>query len=116
VQRSSGRAFGYVIGALWVLPAVLLVLGSILLPDTNAGGQCSGLGFGCTLTPRDSVAFLAFFATPVLLVCGVVALVLLAVLRARNAGFRAAAPSLQAFAVVGLVVVCAVLLLVLGWS
>lgn len=26
-------------------------------PDTNPGGQCEGLGFGCTPTPRDVAAF-----------------------------------------------------------
>lgn len=25
--------------------------------DVNPGGQCSGLGFGCTLTPHDFAAF-----------------------------------------------------------
>lgn len=28
-----------------------------MAPDTNPGGQCSGLGFGCTLTPHDFAAF-----------------------------------------------------------
>lgn len=26
-------------------------------PDANPGGQCEGLGFGCTLTPRDLATF-----------------------------------------------------------
>jgi hypothetical protein len=105
-----------VIGVLWVLPAILLLGGPLLLPETNSSGQCSGLGFGCTLTPADSVRFLAIIALPVLLVCGLVALLLLKVLRDNNVAFRATAPVLQALAVVGLVVVCAVLFLVLGWS
>lgn len=29
----------------------------VIAPDTNPGGQCSGLGFGCTLTPHDFAAF-----------------------------------------------------------
>ncbi|WP_404382737.1 hypothetical protein LL946_16895 [Knoellia locipacati] len=29
----------------------------VLSPDRNPGGQCEGLGFGCTLTPRDLAAF-----------------------------------------------------------
>lgn len=28
-----------------------------MAPDINPGGQCSGLGFGCTLTPRDFAQF-----------------------------------------------------------
>lgn len=41
------------LGALWVAWGLWFVTA----PDTNAGGQCSGLGFGCTLTPHDLAAF-----------------------------------------------------------
>jgi hypothetical protein len=37
----------------------------VVAPDANAGGQCEGLGFGCTLTPKDALVFAAFLATPV---------------------------------------------------
>lgn len=34
-------------------------------PTTNPGGQCEGLGFGCTLTPHDLAAFAGIiFLTP----------------------------------------------------
>ncbi|MFW5474116.1 hypothetical protein ACOCJ5_12485 [Knoellia sp. CPCC 206450] len=38
---------------LWLLWGVAW----LVAPDRNPGGQCEGLGFGCTLTPHDSVAF-----------------------------------------------------------
>ncbi|MHC6175218.1 hypothetical protein [Glutamicibacter sp. X7] len=39
-----------------------------LAPDVNASGQCSGIGFGCTLTPRDALLFFGFLlALPVLI-------------------------------------------------
>ncbi len=42
-----------------VLAAVWAAWGSwfALSPDRNPGGQCEGLGFGCTPTPRDLAAF-----------------------------------------------------------
>lgn len=56
--------------ALWFLTA----------PDANPGGQCEGLGFGCTLTPRDVASFvgviaLAPFTALVLAVTGAVRIV-----------------------------------------
>ncbi|MFC7492337.1 MULTISPECIES: hypothetical protein [unclassified Knoellia] len=42
-----------VLVALWVVWALWL----LTAPDSNPGGQCSGLGFGCTLTPHDLAAF-----------------------------------------------------------
>ena len=51
---------------LWLL-VVIVCWGFawVVAPDANAGGQCEGLGFGCTLTPQDSLALVAFFAAPV---------------------------------------------------
>lgn len=42
-----------VLVALWAAWALWFSIA----PDTNPGGQCEGLGFGCTLTPRDFAAF-----------------------------------------------------------
>jgi len=45
-------------------------------PDTNPGGQCSGLGFGCTLTPQDFAAFAgAIVVAPLSLIVAAVTLV-----------------------------------------
>jgi hypothetical protein len=32
--------------------------------DTNAGGQCEGIGWGCTLPPRDAVLFFGMIGLP----------------------------------------------------
>jgi hypothetical protein len=40
---------------LWVLPALALPIAIKTLPDTVPDGQCSGIGFGCTLSPADEL-------------------------------------------------------------
>ncbi|WP_353950061.1 hypothetical protein V6K52_10440 [Knoellia sp. S7-12] len=42
-----------VLVAMWAAWALWFTLA----PSTNPGGQCEGLGFGCTLTPNDLAAF-----------------------------------------------------------
>lgn len=54
-------------GSLLVLATLVLlwvVWGAawLVAPDRNPGGQCAGLGFGCTLTPQDLVAFAGIIA------------------------------------------------------
>lgn len=49
-------------GSLVVLTALGLLWAGwaawfLTAPDANPGGQCEGLGFGCTLTPRDVATF-----------------------------------------------------------
>jgi hypothetical protein len=69
-------------GSLFVL-ATLAVLWLCWLawflaaPDRNPGGQCEGLGFGCTPTPRDVASFagLVGLAPLSVLVLGVTLLV-----------------------------------------
>lgn len=34
----------------------------LLAADTNPNGQCEGLGFGCTITPRDFATFVGLLA------------------------------------------------------
>lgn len=60
------------LSALWVVWGIWFVMA----PDTNPGGQCSGLGFGCTLTPHDFAAFAgAIVVAPLTVVVVVVTLV-----------------------------------------
>lgn len=65
-------------GSLIVLVALLAVwaawgLWFALAPDSNPNGQCEGLGFGCTLTPRDFAAFAgAIVVAPVSVLVAVV--------------------------------------------
>lgn len=64
-HRPSSRAFT-VIAAAWLIGALGLFIAWLLAPDSLPDGQCSGLGFGCTLTARDSIALASFFfALPV---------------------------------------------------
>jgi len=71
VARLAGyRAYLVALGLIWVLPAALLLLLYLTLPDYNASGQCEGIGWGCTLTPADGIAFLALLAAPFLFVLG----------------------------------------------
>ncbi|KGN38873.1 hypothetical protein [Knoellia subterranea] len=65
-----------VLAVAWVLWAIWWASA----PDHNANGQCEGLGWGCTLTPRDFASFagailLAPLSALALFVTGVVRLV-----------------------------------------
>jgi len=86
-DRTSGfRARPYLValGLLWILPAIVVGLLHLLLPDDNPSGQCEGLGFGCTLTPSDGVLFLGFLAAPWLIGLGLLTCLVIAVLQARR--------------------------------
>ena len=71
-----------VAGIFWLAPAVALLLGYLTLPDYNASGQCEGIGFGCTLTPKDGVHFAALFVYPVGVVAGLLVMAVIAGTRA----------------------------------
>ncbi|RBY96632.1 hypothetical protein DQ237_08415 [Blastococcus sp. TF02-8] len=105
-RRPGTRAYGYLLGALWLLPLVLVVVGALVLPDENADGQCEGIGFGCSLTPADGVGLLGAVAAPFLGLAGAVGAALLAGLRTRP-GFARTAPALQALAVLTVLVAVA---------
>ncbi len=107
---SSTRAYWYVLAVLWLVPVLLAVAGSLLLPDENANGQCEGIGFGCSLTPADTAPLLVVLAAPFLVGGGLVALLVLALAR-RWTTFARAPQAVQAGAVVGFVVGAAALVL-----
>ena len=67
---------------LWLVPAMLVLAGHLLLPDSNPGGQCEGIGFGCAPAPNDGVVFLGFMASPFLVIAGLVGCVAIALVRA----------------------------------
>ena len=73
----------YVVIALvfWALPAVVIAGYASMAPRHNIGGQCGGIGFGCSLTPHDGAILLGMMAAPVLLVVGLLAMVLVALFR-----------------------------------
>jgi hypothetical protein len=44
--------------------AIVVLLAWSWPRDQLGAGQCAGLGFGCTLTPRDGAVLLAFMSAP----------------------------------------------------
>ena len=69
------RPYVIALGLLWALPAVALPIAIATLPNTVPDGQCSGIGFGCTLSPADEL----HLATLVLIGPGLFVLGLVAV-------------------------------------
>jgi len=84
VEPRSVRPYIVALGLLWIVPAVLVLVLHLTLPDYNASGQCTGLGFGCTPTPADTVLFLGYLAALPLFLLGMVACLVIAVVRARR--------------------------------
>lgn len=85
MEPRSVRPYLVALGVLWIVPAVLVLVLHLTLPDYNASGQCSGIGFGCTLTPSDGVLFLGYLAALPLFLVGMVACLVIAVVQARRA-------------------------------
>jgi hypothetical protein len=77
-SRTTGRPYVLLLGLI-ALAAAAYLLATGLAPDRNASGQCEGIGWGCTLTPRDTLLFLGFLgAIPALAImlivgCAVIA-------------------------------------------
>ncbi|GAA2472157.1 hypothetical protein [Terrabacter carboxydivorans] len=84
MEPRSVRPYIVALGLLWFVPAVLVLVLHLVLPSYNASGQCAGLGFGCTPTPADAVLFLGYLAALPLFLLGMVACLVIAVVRARR--------------------------------
>lgn len=93
VEPRSVRPYIVALGLIWVVPAVLVLVLHVTLPNYNASGQCSGLGFGCTPAPSDGVLFLGYVAALPLFLLGVVACFVIAAVQSRRARRNSAAPS-----------------------
>ena len=78
------RAYVLALGVVWGLPALYVWYLRATLPTENPNGQCTGIGFGCTLSPADGVLFTALYAAPVLLLIGLAACAVIAFSRARR--------------------------------
>jgi hypothetical protein len=83
------RPYLWTLGVLWLLPALLVGLGWLVLPEDPPPGQCEGIGFGCTLSPADSVLLLGVLAAPALVTAGVAGVAVIAVVQAVRARRRA---------------------------
>jgi hypothetical protein len=58
-----------VMGLFWAAPAGALLLAYLALPD-HISPQCAGVGFGCTITPKDGTVLLAVYVYPLVVVSG----------------------------------------------
>lgn len=68
-------------GTYWIGIAVIALVVAVLgltLPTENADGTCVGLGWGCKLSPRDTVALLALLGAvawvPAVVLCSLLPL------------------------------------------
>lgn len=84
VEPRSVRPYLIALGLLWVVPAVLVLVLHVVLPDHNASGQCSGIGFGCTLTPADAVLFFGYLGALPLFLLGLLACLVIAIVQSRR--------------------------------
>jgi hypothetical protein len=84
VEPRSVRPYIVALGLLWGLPVVLVLVLHLTLPDHNASGQCTGLGFGCTPAPSDAVLLLGYLAALPLFLLGMGACLVIALVRARR--------------------------------
>ena len=58
-----------VAGLFWAVPAGLLLVGFLALPDITSS-HCEESVFGCALTPKDGTVVLAIYVYPLFLVAG----------------------------------------------
>lgn len=65
-------------GLFWALPAGLLLVGYLALPDYITSGQCQGSVFGCALTPKNATVVLAIYVYPLLFIAGWLIMALIA--------------------------------------
>jgi hypothetical protein len=83
-EPRSVRAYLVALALLWVVPALLVLVLHVTLPDHNASGQCSGLGFGCTLPPSDVVILFGYLAALPLFLLGIVVCLVIAIVQSRR--------------------------------
>ena len=70
-----------VAGLFWALPGGVLLVGYLTLPDYISGG-CEGIGFGCTLTPKDGTVLVATLLYPLVVGAGLLIMGVIAMARA----------------------------------
>ncbi len=88
VAARSVRPHLLALGVLWVLPALLVLVLHVVLPDHSATGGCSGIGFGCSLPPSEAVVLLGLLAAGPLILLGLVVCVVIAVVQSHRARHR----------------------------
>ena len=79
----AGRILSWGAVVLIAGPALLAVLGAWLLPEHNSGGQCEGIGWGCSPAPADALPLVVVLTLPYWLGAGLLALVVAVILDVR---------------------------------
>jgi hypothetical protein len=82
------KPYAWTLGVLWGLPLVAVGIGYLLLPHEVPAGQCSGLGFGCTLSLADTMLLLLVMVGPVLVTVGAIACAVIALLQLARGSAR----------------------------
>lgn len=90
----STRPYLVALGLLWGAPVLLVLLLHLTLPDHNATGGCSGIGFGCSLPPSEAVVLLGMLAAAPLVLLGMVVCIVIAVVQSGRTR-RDASPALR---------------------
>lgn len=83
-NRPSARPHVLALLLLWGLPAAVVWVGSVLVPDERPDVECGGLGVFCGMSPAEEIVFYGYVAAPVLIVLGLVALIVISVVQARR--------------------------------
>jgi hypothetical protein len=109
----AGRGLATLAG--WYAAAILTIAVLVsTLPDHKTDGTCDGIGFGCSLTPRDEALFVVFFyGIPVLVASMLAAAVTLALAVAAHIRSGVAAGTLAAFT--GFAVAVAIPAVAIAW-
>ena len=78
------RPYAWLLGILWGLPLLVTAVGYAVLPKEVGPEQCEGIGFGCALSPADTLLLLAGMASIALVPAGILGVVVISVLQARR--------------------------------
>ena len=87
------RPYAWLLGVVWGLPLLVTAVGYALLPKDVGPEQCEGIGFGCTLSPADTLLLLAGMSSIVLVPVGLLGVVVIAVVQTQRDRRRASSDS-----------------------
>ena len=59
-KRERRGPFLFIVGA-WALAVIAVIIWWSVSPDEHANGTCTGIGFGCTPSPKDTIVLLGLF-------------------------------------------------------
>ena len=85
--------YAWLLGVVWGLPLLVTAVGYALLPKDVGPEQCEGIGFGCALSPADTLLLLAGMSSIVLVPVGLLGVVVIAVVQTQRDRRRASSDS-----------------------